>query len=59
MIVEDIDLRVGPSLPPQRHPMVCEHFWEADGETSRAYCSCCGTRAYWVNDPRVEEGVSV
>lgn len=61
MVVEDIELRGGPSLALfQVHPMQCEHFWEPHlWEINRACCSCCGSNARWVNDPRAGEGAPV
>lgn len=57
MIVEDVELRVQPSLLTTHiDPMSCSHVWEPHAwETGRAYCPRCGSLARWINDPRVEE----
>lgn len=57
MIVEDVELRVRPSLLTTHiNPIDCSHFWEPHlWETGRAYCARCGSFARWVNDPRAME----
>jgi hypothetical protein len=58
MIVEAVELRsrLG-SLTTLIDPMGCPHLWEPHlWEAGRAYCARCGSKARWVNDPRVQEG---
>jgi hypothetical protein len=52
MIVEDVELRVQPSLTFHGDPINCDHFWKPDlCETGQVCCSRCRSRARWVNDP--------
>lgn len=55
MIVVDVELRARPGLiTALADPMGCDHVWEPHlWDTGRAYCSCCGSFARWVNDPRL------
>jgi len=55
MIIEDVELRVQPSFIKLSDPMTCDHRWEPHlWEHGGAYCPLCGSRAGWVNDPRLE-----
>lgn len=56
MIVEDVELRLRPSIVRYQHdPMRCGHIWEPHlWDTGRAFCPRCGLLARWVNDPRLE-----
>lgn len=59
MIVDDVELRARPSfLAFASDPMACDHVWEPHlVETGRAYCPRCGSRARWLDDPRLEEAL--
>ena len=56
MIVEDVELRTRASLVLSlKDPLGCEHVWEPHvWDMGRAYCMQCGSRARWVNGPRME-----
>jgi hypothetical protein len=55
MVIDDVELRSGPSLWATVHPMGCDHVWEPHHwEHGHAYCARCGSLAQWVNDPRLE-----
>lgn len=49
MIVEDIELRVQPSLTCRKHPMDCDHVWEPLWGTDHARCIACKSLAHWID----------
>jgi len=55
MVVDDVELRARPGS--YADPMSCGHVWEPHFLLGYARCQDCGSRARWVNDPRME-GVS-
>lgn len=60
MIVDEVELRVQPSLLTDLvDPIDCDHGWEPHSwDIGSAYCLRCGSRARWVNDPRVSQEIT-
>ena len=49
MIVENVELRVQPSLTFRGDPIDCDHIWEPLWGTDRACCTSCMAHARWLD----------